>query len=343
MYSKLFMVLLFFQALLAGPSIAHPTLEFTTSQGLSWSDDFQDGNFDDWLTNGETIPGNFTIMDGALFAQEVSWNLAFHDSEVVTGTWSMDIYAVDREHHEILVPFILENYTKQDIWKNGYIVQLLTGPYRTLEDDGVTLLRVTIYPDGLFWFQYEPTGELNGWQHLDITRGSNGQMCVYLNGTLYINTLDNAITESTLFGFCGREGHGFDNVTVTNNIITIDKAPPIWIGGAPGNVSIQENDPLTYELNATDTSGIDSFWVNDTVRFTIDTEGILTNKTALDIGSYGIQVSVSDTNGYTLSSSFYVIVSAPESIPVPTEWIFIGIVGIIGVIAIVVVIRLRKV
>ena len=349
MNSRLFMVLLLLQALISSPSIVCETDDFTTSQDLSWSDDFEDNNFDDWLTitsaDGEKLPGNFTIIDGALFAQEEdAWNSAFHDSEMVSGTWSYDIYAIDTDRPEITLPFILENYTVGNLWKNAYCVVLLTGPYSSWTNDGVAFLRMISHhdPKNYDWLQYSATGEINGWQHLDITRGNNGQICVYLNGTLYINLIDNMITSSTFFCFNCRAGLGVDNINLTNNLITIDKAPPLWISTGPGDVSIQVNEPLRYELNATDTSGIDSFWVNDTANFAIDGQGVLTSVTSLDIGTYGLHVSVNDTNGYTLTHAFAVIVSEVESVPIPSEWIFIGIVGLVGVIAIVVVIRLRK-
>lgn len=348
MDSRLFMVLLLLQALISSPGIVCETDEFITSEGLSWADDFEDGNFDDWLTyggklGGEKLPSNFTIIDGALFGQGPDWNLAFYDSEVVTGTWSMDIYVVGQER-ELLVCFMLENHTHEILWKNAYIIEFYTQPNRHAGDDVITFLRMISHEDpaDYDWLQFKRTGELNGWQHLDITRDNYGQICVYLNSTLYINLRDNRITESTLFCFSGRAGHGIDNVNITNNLITIDKAPPLWTHSSPSDVTIQLNEHLRYDLNATDTSGIDSYWVNDTVNFDIDNQGIITDKTSLDVGRYGIQVSVNDTNGYTLTSSFAVIVSEPESIPIPIEWIFIGIVGIVGVIAIVVVIRLRK-
>ena len=349
MVSRLFMILLLLQALISGMNIVHATPEFSTSQELSWSDDFEDNNFDDWSAigsrAGEKLPGNFTIIDGAFYAQEEdAWNSAFHDSEVVTGTWSYDIYAFESDRPEITMPFILENYTVENLWKNAYCVVLLTGPYSYWTDDGVAFLRMISHhnPTNYDWLQYSATGEINGWQHLDITRDNNGQICVYLNGTLYLNLIDNMITSSTFFCFNGRAGLGIDNISVTNNLITIDKAPPIWLTNSPSDVIIQLNEQLRYELNASDPSGIDRYWVNDTTHFVIDNQGILTNNTPLDIGRYGIHVSVNDTNGYTLSSSFAVIVSEVESEPIPSEWIFIGIVGIVAVIAIVVVIRLRK-
>lgn len=337
------MVLLLLQAMISSPGIVCETDDFTTSQIVSWSDDFEDGNYDDWITfggayQGEELPSNFTIIDGALFGQEESFNHAFHDSEVITGTWSVDLYVINRDDHEVSITFISKNYTLQDGDTDGYYVSLFPGPHGYWENDGLNLAQ-----SKAFDFHYAATGEINGWQHLDITRDNYGQVCVYLNDTFYVSAIYNEVTESTIFGFSGWGGTGFDNVTVTNNVITIDKAPPYWIPEPPSDVSIQVNEPLTYKLNATDTSGIDSFWVNDTAHFEIDNHGILTNTATLDIGTYGIQVSVNDTNGYTLSNSFSVIVLGPEIAPIPTEWIFIGIVGIIGVIAIVVVIRLRKV
>ena len=154
------MVLLLFQVLFPGPSIAQATPEFSPSQELSWSDDFEDGNFDDWLTYGgrageEKLPGNFTIIDGALFAQGPLWNYAFQDSEVVTGTWSLDIYLVDRGN-EVLVSFIVENHTLDGYWKNSYIIEFYTGPDRHGTEDGIAFLVMISHdpPQDYAWFQY---------------------------------------------------------------------------------------------------------------------------------------------------------------------------------------------
>ena len=93
MDSRLFMVILLLQALISSPGIVCENEDFTTSQAVSWSDDFEDGNYDDWITFGgayqeEKLPSNFTIIDGALFGQEESFNHAFHDK---TGIHCFDL------------------------------------------------------------------------------------------------------------------------------------------------------------------------------------------------------------------------------------------------------------
>jgi len=47
-------------------------------------------------------------------------------------------------------------------------------------------------------------------------------------------------------------------------------------------------------LNATDLSGLDQWWINDTTHFHIDQNGLITNNTFLQVGTYVIQVWVSD-------------------------------------------------
>ncbi|UCE11115.1 MAG: hypothetical protein JSW61_04035 [Candidatus Thorarchaeota archaeon] len=320
-------------------------------QDPSWSDDFEDGNFDGWTTygaigsgsQGSELPSNFTVTNGAIMAQGENWNLAFHNSSVVYGTWSIDVYPVDREHNEILLPFILESHRVYDWWKNGYIVQLVTGPYRYYTEPTITLVRVIQWPVDIVWLDEAPTGNMTGWQHIDITRDRSGHICVYLNGTLHLTTVDLLIRSSVLFGFCGESGQGIDNVTVTNDLITIDKAPPIWIPTELDNKTIELNQPLRYDLNASDPSGIDSWWLNDTVRFAIDNEGVVTNRTTLGIGEYGIHVWVNDTQGYTLDGSFTVIVAEPipedGGVAFPPELLIVGVAATVSIVAIVIVLR----
>lgn len=75
-----------------------------------------------------------------------------------------------------------------------------------------------------------------------------------------------------------------------------------------------------YDLNATSSAGIDSWWLNDTIHFAVDHEGVITNK--LDLGPagtvYGLRVSVNDTFGNTLSGAFGVTVTPDTS---PPSWV----------------------
>jgi hypothetical protein len=80
-----------------------------------------------------------------------------------------------------------------------------------------------------------------------------------------------------------------------------------------------------YDLNATSSAGIDRWWLNDTIHFAVDQEGVITNKVDLGpVGTvYGLLVSVNDTFGNTLNGAFSVTVepdaSPPSWVEVPTD------------------------
>jgi len=85
-------------------------------------------------------------------------------------------------------------------------------------------------------------------------------------------------------------------------------SPPVWLQ-TPADQTITVGDVFRYDLNATASPpGIDEWWINDTVHFTIDSLGIITNATPLPPGVYGLQVWVNDTQGNTLTATFKVTV-----------------------------------
>ena len=349
---RVVVILLLIQAWLIGSAgMTVAPAHSVSSQDPSWSDDFQDGNFDDWTTISQPIgvfdvwyPGNFSIINGALTAQYPEWNLALHENMVAYGTWSFDLFAVDAESDEIVVYFIVGEHSVEDYLKDAYGIQLLLGPYKWWTEDGITLLKGIDFPNDLTWLGYKSTGTLDGWQHIDVTRDSTGEFCVYLNGSLCITAVDQQVQSSNLFTFSTFPGRAIDNITVTSETITIDKAPPHWLHSFPENVSLNLNTALRYDLNASDTSGIDSYRLNDTVNFAIDDEGIVTNRTNLDLGQYGLHVWVNDTNGYTLEGSFSIIVTEATSpgFTIPTEVLIVGAVAAVVMIVLVVVIMRSK-
>ena len=99
--------------------------------------------------------------------------------------------------------------------------------------------------------------------------------------------------------------------------MTIEPAtPPSWFI-SPENQIIEYGVFFRYQLSATDRSGLDSWWVDDTENFTINTSGLITNATVLQIGEYPLQVSVNDTLNNILTATFTVIVHQPTTPPPP--------------------------
>ena len=59
--------------------------------------------------------------------------------------------------------------------------------------------------------------------------------------------------------------------------ITIDaSSPPSWTS-PPSTQIVEFGDSFTYSISATDFSGLDSWWINDSINFFIDQKGNISN------------------------------------------------------------------
>ena len=83
-------------------------------------------------------------------------------------------------------------------------------------------------------------------------------------------------------------------------LTVLDNDSPQWIQ-EPTNQIVEVGNIFHYDLNATDYSGLGIWWVNDTGRFSISSEGFVTSNTLLPVGTYHIRVSVNDTLGHILT------------------------------------------
>ena len=111
--------------------------------------------------------------------------------------------------------------------------------------------------------------------------------------------------------------------SLTYNNFTIDNIAPTW-DEYPDNITIEVNiTSIRTEFNATDDMEISQYFINDTTDFNITTsDGILTNKTLLELGTYIINVSVNDTGRNINSTYFQITVQdtvAPTWDEIPTN------------------------
>jgi len=113
----------------------------------------------------------------------------------------------------------------------------------------------------------------------------------------------------------------FNQVNSTTIRVTVqDTTPPTW-DQIPQNISLLYREILSYDLNASDLSGIDSYFINDTSNFTINSStGLLTNATFLSNGIYFLNISDNDTQGNVLSEVIRIIVAECIEDWVCTEW-----------------------
>jgi hypothetical protein len=98
------------------------------------------------------------------------------------------------------------------------------------------------------------------------------------------------------------------NASDANNTITAEfkvtvvdtTAPSITAGVTTESIEFSTQGVL-QDIDATDKAGIQSFVVNDT-DFNIDGSGILTNNTVLAVGTYNIEVTITDNNNNVAAS-----------------------------------------
>jgi hypothetical protein len=151
-----------------------------------------------------------------------------------------------------------------------------------------------------------------------------------------------SIVESSSGGFIttGYVEVGIGNMDVWLLRIPED-VPPSWVE-SPSNQEIVYGSLLHYDLNATDASGIDTWWIDNPMNFVIDAEGIITSTGVLAVGFYELIVSVNDTFGNVLEGAFSVTVQPSGTPPIPGYLIEAIVLGLVLVTISVIGYRRRK-
>ena len=114
---------------------------------------------------------------------------------------------------------------------------------------------------------------------------------------------------------------GSGTIFAVFSMTVMDTTSPSW-NPLPTDLELEVGSPFVYDLNATDLSGIDSWWTNSTTYFTVDIQGILTNKTLLPVGIYPVEVRAYDPYGNNCSAVFTVTVedtTGPSWLVLPAD------------------------
>jgi subtilisin family serine protease len=118
------------------------------------------------------------------------------------------------------------------------------------------------------------------------------------------------------------------------NVIVQDTSPPEW-SPIPSDIVINRGDDLKYDLNATDLSGIDYWWINDTTHFSIDNYGIITITTQLMVGEYWLEIRAYDPyDNYCFYTIKITVEEVPSGIPGYNLILLLGVIFIISAILI---------
>jgi len=133
-------------------------------------------------------------------------------------------------------------------------------------------------------------------------------------------------------------GHWLAN---QSTLTVVDTMAPSWTV-TPEDQTVDYNVALSYQLQASDPSGIESWAVNNTVSFAISSSGLLTNATALDPGIYYVEVTVTDE--YSHSVTVTIMITVNEPVPPPdSTLVTLAIAGVgAGVVIVILVIVFKK-
>ncbi|MFW9880036.1 MAG: hypothetical protein ACFFG0_43735, partial [Candidatus Thorarchaeota archaeon] len=140
----------------------------------------------------------------------------------------------------------------------------------------------------------------------------------WVNYTLYFTINKDGVITNTLsipVGEYWLEVRAYDPYSnfcnATIKITVEDTISPTW-DQVPINQVIEYGTTLSYDLNASDLSGILSYWINNTSNFNMSADGLLTNITALIAGTYWIEVRAYDPYDNFCTKIIKIIVEEPK-------------------------------
>ena len=295
----------------AASTVTTDAISMSIPSSVVWSDNFDDEDISDWqlfTVNGSVSPitlhpGSSTAEGGVLRHMGLEWSYAGHNSSIAFGTWVFDLDIQDPyDGYHFYILFSSEVF--DDDWIQFASIGTANGVGFYLQDTGEhsVLLFTRTHDGGSVALDNYIDNNLIGWKTLIITRELSGQFYVYMDDDLILKGKNLDMTTSERFYFLSHGGPAIDNITVSDTI-DYDAAPP-ELDPPISNQQILPGASFYYDLNATDYSGIDQWWIDDTQNFTIDDDGVITNIVDLVEGDYNITVSVNDTLGFTQTDLF---------------------------------------
>ncbi|MGY5876800.1 MAG: right-handed parallel beta-helix repeat-containing protein, partial [Candidatus Thorarchaeota archaeon] len=222
------------------------------------------------------------------------------------------IYAQDWTDGEIIKNFC---------WDNSYGIRLTASDSVTIRNNTLNVHNIGISIDGSSdgnTFNWNAVRE--GVTNYAIDDGTSNNF----NYNFWSNYTG---TDSDMDGY-GDTPYSIDGASMTQDsypLILPPDLPPITWNETLVNQVVSEFDEFYYDLNVTLLASLDTWQVNDTDHFTIDTLGVLRNSSVLDPGMYGIEVIVNDSYGNALIGTFSLLVldfTPPSWIEEPTNRYF---------------------
>ena len=176
-------------------------------ESIVWSDNFNESDLIGWETWWQE--GLYSTENGVLSIK--TGGDLYHESTVLTGTWSFDLYLDNNSGttHEFRFMEVINAFQNLEI-----------------KQDKNTQIWITTQVDPMPLSSHVDLGEkLSGWHHFDITRNEDGLIQVYLDGEFIVEHFDDREfdVEKLVIMYCC-DGPVLDNLVVRDQIIEISPA-----------------------------------------------------------------------------------------------------------------------
>jgi hypothetical protein len=167
-----------------------------------WSDDFTDGDFAGWTVE----LGSFSAIDNTLRATGTPSALR-HATSTTQGTWSFDVDISQGTagiyitlFADVIVAGICDNCYTLFVSNYQWQFQRATGGSNTVLDT------------------YNPTENIVGWYHVDVTRDAGGQFYLWIDDTHRMDAVDAIENTANIFAFWGDTGDALDNIVISDTV-----------------------------------------------------------------------------------------------------------------------------
>ena len=342
------MSLILMSVSLSASSVSTPILSRNAYQLSSevWSDDFENvtRSLDEWTFDGWDPP-NITLSNGLLYTDGPDTNLLTHNSTTAVGTWSFDLFLEESNDYFTFVYFMSPYWELDWFDYEGNVFYIYT-----VQSQNYYFLGNDQHIGGMYDLDEVQFISVSGWRHIDITRQSDHNMFVFLNGVLLLQGTDSDQSTSEFFKVLSSDYAVFDNITVSDTV-DLDGVPPHWTEPLV-NHTINYAENFSYALSAADYSGLDTWWLDSNLLFKISDEGVVTSRYPMPVGNFEVGVHVNDTFGNMLSGSFNVEVlplstdttTSPttDTGPPPLSPLTITLFGVVGVVWVVAVVFMYR-
>lgn len=259
--------------------------------------------------NGTGNPSSYAALNITGGASSIRMNFSFVFDQFRQNDDEVGVFGVFNQTplFDDAIPY-QNGYYLRAVDKLLYFVKY-NGTFNQLNQENVSLANQTIQENNTYYANFIVNTSI-----ANLTIYNDSAMTLPIWG-FHFNRTEFSISSLTHIQLAI---HGLESGAVGANKLYVDdfnldnradNSPPTFTT-IPANQTLEfYTDALLVDFDATDVSGIDTWKINDTGRFSITQAGILSNITNLNVSIYFVNVSVNDTAGNNASVVYRVNVS----------------------------------